>query len=404
MNILALNAGSSSLKAEFHTLSKGQFLDEAAEPAWRAHVDWEHLPGPARMRIQTVHGNSEEQFEITSPGQAFEPVLDSVRRGSAQIDVVGHRMVHGGAVFRESTLITPAVRTAIEQLRDLAPGHNPIEVQGVEAVERIMGPKACQVAVFDTAFHASLPPAACVYPGPYRWLDQGIRRYGFHGISHQYTARRAAQMLKRDLGSLSLITCHLGNGCSLAAIKEGRCVDTTMGFTPLDGLMMGTRSGSIDPGILIYLLRHKGYSIDQIDQELNRESGLLGVSGISGDMRQILAAMDRGAARARLAFDIFVHSVRFHIGAMMPSLDRVDAVIFTAGIGENCPRLRSAVCDGLDFLGLKLDPDANLRSAEGEISSATSPVRILAVHTREEWEIARECFMLLAGRSGQPQL
>jgi acetate kinase len=362
MNILALNAGSSSLKAALYALDDRPFPPDAPQPAWRARAEWSQLPGQAEIRVQTVRGTSfEKHVEITSAGEIFKPVLESLWGGSAsvvrdcgEIDVVGHRMVHGGGVFRDSTLITPAVRSAIEQLRDLAPAHNQFELEGVEAVGRSMGPGVTQVAVFDTAFHASLPLSAYVYPGPYAWLEQGIRRYGFHGISHQYAAARAARMLGRNLEPLRLISCHLGNGCSLAAIKEGHCVDTTMGFTPLDGLMMGTRSGSVDPGILIYLLRHRGYSADDIEHALNHESGLLGVSGISADMRQILVAMAQGNSRAQLAFDVYVHSVRFHVGAMLPSLGGLDALIFTAGVGENCPQIRSAVCSGFGFPGLTL--------------------------------------------------
>jgi acetate kinase len=253
-----------------------------------------------------------------------------------------------------------------------------------------------QFAVFDTAFHRSLPPAAFVYPGPYAWLEQGIRRYGFHGISHHYTAQRTATILGRDLESLRLISCHLGNGCSLAAIRDGLCVDTTMGFTPLDGLMMGTRSGSVDPGILLHLLRRGGCSVDQLDSMLNHESGLLGVSGISADMRQILAAMQDGNPRAQLAFDAYVHSVKSHIGALLPSLHGLDALVFTAGIGENCAPVRSGVCQGWEVLGLKLDTDKNVQvRVDGDISRSESAVRILVIRAQEEWAMATECFRLV---------
>ncbi len=397
MNILALNAGSSSLKAALYAVDGSQLPDEPQPSSWSAHAEWADVPGKAAITVRANGNAFEEQIEIASTGEAFEPMMRFISSGSTgvlrdigEIDVVGHRVVHGGLRFRDSTRITTEARSAIEQLRDLAPVHNQFALEGIDAVSRIMGPGGTQIAVFDTAFHASLPPAAYSYAGPYAWLEQGIRRYGFHGISHQYAAARAAKILGRDLRSLSLISCHLGGGCSVTAINGGRSVDTTMGFTPLDGLMMGTRSGSVDPGILIYLMRQREYSADQIDHTLNHESGLWGVSGISADMRQILAAKEQGNGRAQLAFEAYVHSVRRHIGAMLPSLTVLDALIFTAGVGENSPEIRSAVCDGLAFLGLALDPYKNAQSEEGDISPADSPVRILVVKTREEWAIACE--------------
>ena len=246
--------------------------------------------------------------------------------------------------------------------------------------------------MFDTGFHATIPPAAAVYPGPYAWIGKGIRRYGFHGISHRYVAERAAAILGRDLASLRLVTCHLGNGCSLAAVREGRSIDTTMGFTPLDGLMMGTRSGSLDPGILIYLLRNEGCSAGELDRILNKESGLWGLSGVSADMREILSAMERGDARARLAFDVFAHRLAREIGGMIASLSGLDALVFTAGIGENCPPLREVVCRQFGFLGLRLDTEKNARSpVDEDIAAPDSAVRVLVIHTDEDWEIAREC-------------
>jgi acetate kinase len=332
----------------------------------------------------------------------FIPIIETLWSGDArvitdraEIDVVGHRVVHGGDTFRESARITPEVAEAIDRLSVFAPSHNPIEFDIIEAMELVLGRKIPQVAVFDTAFHSSLPAASYVYGGPYQWVEQGIRRYGFHGISHQYVSHRAARILNRDLKSLSLVSCHLGSGCSLAAVREGRSVDTTMGLTTLDGLIMRTRSGSVDPGILIHLLRHGGYDTERLDQVLNRESGLKGLSGISGDMRQIQAAMAGGNARARLAFDAFVHRLRSQIGAMAVSLARLDALIFTAGIGEHSAAVRQAVCEGLGFLGVKLDGERNLRSPRDEdIATRDSPARVLVVHTQEEWAIARECFHL----------
>jgi len=250
----------------------------------------------------------------------------------------------------------------------VAPAHNKFELQAIDTALRVFGADVPQVATFDTAFHKTLEPPAYVYPGPYDWLDLGIRRYGFHGLSHQYSSRRAAELLGGD--SLRLIVCHLGNGASLCAVRNGKSVDTTMGFTPLEGLMMGTRSGSIDPAILIYLIRHRGYSADQLDKILNQKSGLLGVSGISGDMREILASAD---PRAKLAFDIYAHRLCREIGAMAGVLGGADAIVFTGGVGENCAPLREIVEKRFGFLDAK----------------------ILVIHAEEEWEMVRECYLLL---------
>jgi len=253
--------------------------------------------------------------------------------------------------------------------------------------------------VFDTGFHSRLPEPAAVYPGPYEWLAQGIRRYGFHGINHQYCAERTAQVLGKDLRSLKLVTCHLGNGCSLAAIREGRSVDTTMGFTPLEGLMMGTRSGSVDPGILTYLMRRGQLTGQQLDDILNTKSGLLGISGISRDMRQIVAAMKDGHPRAKLAFEIFVHRLQAGIGAMMAVLGGIDVLVFTAGIGENSPEVRAAACANFRFLGLILDAAKNAQSsADQDISVSESAVRVLIVRAQEDWAIARDCWRLMSAR------
>jgi acetate kinase len=257
-------------------------------------------------------------------------------------------------------------------------------------------PGARQVAVFDTAFHTTLPMYAKVYPVPYEWFQQGVARYGFHGISHQYTSRRAAEILGRDPAKLRMVTCHLGNGASLAAVRGGRSVDTTMGFTPLEGLMMGTRSGSIDPGILIYLVRHREYGADRLDRTLNKESGLKGVSGLSGDMREIVAAMEKGDERAKLAFDVYAYRLVREIGGMAASLGGLDALVFTAGVGENCAPLRETVCARLAFLGVHLDGAKNAEPPmDSDIAAADSPARVLVVHVEEDWEIARECWRMM---------
>jgi acetate kinase len=297
-------------------------------------------------------------------------------------------------------VITPEVIVAIEKMAMFAPLHNRAELEGIAQIEKLCGPLR-QVAVFDTGFHASLPEEAAVYAGPYDWVQRGIRKFGFHGINHQYCAGRAAQLLGRNLAELKLVTCHLGNGCSLAAIRGGVSIDTTMGFTPLDGLMMGTRSGSVDPGILTYLLRQDRLDGKTLDDTLNGKSGLLGISGVSSDMREVVAAMKQGNARAKLAFDIFVHRLRSGIGAMIATLNGIDALVFTAGIGENSAEVRAAACASLGFLGLTIDPGRNSSSpTEQHISTAGSAVRVLVLAAQEDWAIALECWKL--GRTPSP--
>lgn len=399
MKILVLNAGSSSQKSCVYELN-GVLPDRPLQPLWEAQIDWTHHPGIAELKVKTAKGTQlEEELGSDSRQAAISRMLETLWRGKTQtindlneIDIVGHRVVHGGQDYHQSTLISPDVKEAIARLSVFAPIHNPINLEGIEIVEKIL-PNVPQIAVFDTAFHAQLAPAAFVYPGPYEWLENGIRRYGFHGISHQYCARRAAEILNRDLTSLRLITCHLGNGCSLAAIRGDVSVDTTMGFTPVEGLMMGSRSGSIDPGIIIHLLKQSDLTSEKLDNMLNRNSGLKGISGVSGDMRQIVEAIDRGNERAQLALDIYIHRLRAGIGAMLASLGGLDALIFAAGVGENSPFVRSAACEAFGFMGLKLDGDKNQQSqGDGDIAAADSAVRVLVIHTQEDWEIARECW------------
>ena len=404
MKILALNGGSSSFKARLFELAEWTAGTAAPPPLWDARVDFKHHEGAAEIEIRTGGTVWNQSMRVETPLAVLEPLMEKLWSGTTraladrqEIAAVGHRVVHGGKAFRESTRITPEVKAAIARLASFAPEHNRLEVEAIEAMERIFGPQAPQVAVFDTAFHAALPPAAYVYPGPYAWVGEGIRRYGFHGISHQYVSARAAGVLGKDLRSLRMITCHLGNGCSLAAIRNGQSVDTTMGFTPLEGLVMGTRSGSLDPGILIHLVRHCGCRAEDLDRLLNRESGLKGISGISGDMREILAAMAQGNDRATLAFGVYAHRLRAEIGAMMASLGGLDALVFTAGVGENCAPLRAAVGDAFAFLGMKIDPGINQAPPAGDcdIAAADSTIRVVVVRTQEEWEIARECRRVL---------
>ena len=401
MKILVLNAGSSSQKSRLYEL--GDTLPtEPPPPLWEADADWSEHPGVTTLKVKTANGQSlEENLATDSRTEVISHLLNTLWGGktqviahSSEIAIVGHRVVHGGQEYQESVRITPKVKEAIRRLASFAPLHNPVNLEGIEAVEHVL-PSVPQVAVFDTAFHRTLPLETAVYPGPYAWFEQGIRRYGFHGISHQYCAQRAAHILNRDLNSLRLISCHLGNGCSLAAIRNGQSIDTTMGFTPLEGLMMGSRSGSVDPGILTYLLREKGYSADQLDTILNKESGLKGISGISSDMREILSARKEGNERAILAFDIYVHRLRSFIGAMLATLQGADAIVFAGGVGEHAPIIRAAACEAFAFLGLKLDSEKNAQSpVDQDIAATTSTLRVLVVQTQEDWSIAKECWRL----------
>jgi acetate kinase len=399
MKILVLNSGSSSQKACLYEIGES-LPDHPPACLWEGRAEFGG--DTAAIAVRNSQGRvQKERIQVSSRGQVVRHLLNTLWEGEvrvlasvSEINAVGHRVVHGGLHFEEPVAITPDVRSAIASVAALAPLHIPAALEGMEIAGSILGP-VLQVAVFDTGFHRRLPLPAAVYPGPYEWFESGIRRYGFHGINHQYCAGRAAQLLKKDPKSLKLVTCHLGNGCSVAAIHRGRSVDTTMGFTPLDGLMMGTRSGAVDPGILIFLMRQGQLDGEQMDHVLNQESGLLGISGVSSDMREILAAMQRGHERAKLAFDIYVHRLRAAIGGMAAVLDGMDSIVFTAGVGENSPEVRAAACSALGFLGVKLDSELNVRpKLDADISSADSRVRVLVIRAEEDWAIAAECWKL----------
>ncbi|MBE9167473.1 acetate kinase [Pleurocapsales cyanobacterium LEGE 06147] len=403
MKILVLNAGSSSQKSCLYELSNNTLPEQPPKPLWEASIDWTVASGFARLKVKANEVTQKEKWESNNRRMDIAKMLDSLSDGKtrvleelSEIDIVGHRVVHGGAEYSEATLINPEVKEAIARLSVLAPVHNPANLEGIEAIETILGSSIPQVAVFDTAFHSQMPQKAAVYPIPYEWFEKGIRRYGFHGISHKYCAGRAAQLLGKPLDSLKLITCHLGNGCSLAAIKDGISIDTTMGFTPLEGLMMGNRSGSIDPAILIHLLKEYDFNAEQLDEMLNKNSGFKGISGISADLRTILEAIAQGNERAQLAFNIYIHRLRAAIGAMVASLGGLDALIFTAGIGENSSLVREEACAGFEFLNLKLDLNKNASSpVDKDIAAPDSAVRVLVVSTAEDWAIAQECWQIL---------
>jgi acetate kinase len=404
VKILVLNSGSSSQKIRLYDI--GEALPEHPPAGlWEGKIEWSEKG--AEVSISTPRVSvQKERVAAANRGAAIEHLLGRLWNGdqravesAVSIDMVGHRVVHGGPKFEQPVMITAAVKSAIAKVSDFAPLHNRAELEGMQIIEKLLG-AVPQAAVFDTGFHRQMPLPAVVYPGPYKWFEQGIRRYGFHGINHEYCARRAAQLLRKDLASLNLVTCHLGNGCSLAAIRGGKSVDTTMGFTPLEGLMMGTRSGSVDPGILTYLMRQQNLSGEQLDDVLNKQSGLLGVSGISEDMREIAAAMKKGTERAKLAFDIYVHRLVSGIGAMVASLGGINALIFTAGVGENSAEVRAEACEKLAFLDLRLDAASNEKvssekpARDQDIAAADSRVRVLVIRAQEEWAIARSCWLL----------
>src|SRR5437773_1243148 len=399
MKVLVLNSGSSSQKSSLYEI--GQTLpDDPPTSLWQGKIEWRDEV--AEVEIKNARGVVQKnRAKVSSRAEAVEHLLGTLTDGDrpavtslTEIDVVGHRVVHGGPKYEQPVSLTPEVRAGIAKASAFAPLHNRAELEGMEVIEKLLG-AVPQVAVFDTGFHRRMPQAAAVYPGPYQWFESGIRRYGFHGVNHQYCAARAAHLLGRNLNSLKLVTCHLGNGCSLAAIHQGYSIDTTMGFTPLEGLMMGTRSGSVDPGILTYLMREGQLQAQEIDDVLNKESGLLGISGISGDMREILASVKRGHSRAKLAFDIYVHRPQAGVGAMVAVLGGIDVLVFSAGVGENSTEVRAAVCKPLAFLGLKLDDAANVqRAPDADIATPDSAVRILIIRAQEDWAIAKECWQL----------
>jgi acetate kinase len=308
-----------------------------------------------------------------------------------EISAVGHRVVHGGEYFSESVVITEAVKKAVEACNELAPLHNPPNLIGINACEKLM-PKTPQVAVFDTAFHQTMPEKAYLYAIPYEYYEKyKVRRYGFHGTSHKFVSQEAAQMMGKSIEDLKIITCHLGNGASLAAIKNGKVVDTSMGFTPLEGLIMGTRSGNLDPAVITFLMNKENLDIKGIDNVLNKQSGVLGVSGVSSDFRDIENAAKDGNERAKVALDMFYYRVAKFIGSYAAAMNGVDAIVFTAGLGENSGTSRQAICDYVEFLGLKIDAEPNSKRGQAlQISTADSKVKVFVIPTNEELVIARD--------------
>ncbi len=392
MKILVLNSGSSSIKFQLFEMTERRSI---------ASGIIENIgDGTAKAKIYSDHGATQETAVIRNHQEGMaviERLLNQsgVLQDIGSLDAVGHRVVHGGETFREPVIIDDEVISAINDLIPLAPLHNPANLEGIITVLQ-KAPQTVQVAVFDTAFHQNMPPSSYLYALPYELYEKyRVRRYGFHGTSHYFVAKKAAECLDRPLEQLRIITLHLGNGSSAAAIKYGVCIDTSMGMTPLEGLVMGTRSGDVDPGVLFYLARQMNLSIDEIDTLLNKESGLKGICGVN-DMRTIMQFADKGDERALLALEIFCYRIKKYIGAYSASLGGADAVVFTGGIGENSAFIRAKVCEGLEYMGIEIASE-EYRRQDGIVTlhSRDSRVNVLAIPTDEELEIALQTQQLL---------
>lgn len=398
MNILVLNCGSSSVKYQL-------IEAESKKTLTRGSVERIGMSGATLTNIR--HDGDEIRIagEIIDHIVAIEYILavllsrnHGVINDKSDIHAIGHRVVHGGETFSDSVLIRDDVIKTLRDNIELAPLHNPHNLRGITACE-VNLPGTPQVGVFDTAFHQKMGKKAYLYGIPYSLYTQyKIRRYGFHGTSHRYVTERAATLLQRDLSTLRLVTCHLGNGCSMAAVDGGISVDTTMGFTPLEGLLMGTRSGDIDPSVILYIMGKEGLSLGEANTLLNKHSGLQGISGISSDMREIIAEMKNGDKKATYAYEVFCYRVRKYIGAYAAAMGGVDAVVFTGGIGENSPDVRRTSCENLEFLGIAIDQDKNASpEKEKDISPENSRTRVLVIPTNEELVIAMDTMKIVKG-------
>lgn len=395
MNVLVINCGSSSLKY--------QLIDMSNENALASGLV-ERIGIEGSVLTQKVEGR--DKYIVKQPMKdhqdAIKLVLDAlvdstngVIKSMEEIDAVGHRVVHGGEKYAESAVVTEKVMEDLQECAKLAPLHNPANIIGIKACQALM-PNVPMVVVFDTAFHQTMPEEAYLYALPYElYTENHIRKYGFHGTSHKYVSAKVAETMGRNIEDLKIITCHLGNGASLAAIKGGKSIETSMGFTPLEGVVMGTRSGSIDPAVVTYLIKELGYSADEANDLLNKKSGVLGISGVSSDFRDIEDAAAAGDKRAQLALDIFHYKVRQHIGSYAATMGGVDVLVFTAGVGENGPETREEICKGLEFMGIEMDVEKNkVRGKLTEVNTADSKVKIYVVPTNEELMIARDTVAL----------
>ena len=391
VKVLVVNCGSSSLKYQLFNMTDESVLAKGLVE--RIGIEGSiltHQPA-GKPKVPLTADIKNHTIAIKMVLEALTDPEHGVVANINEIDAIGHRVVHGAEKFSDSVLITPAVMAALEEFVELAPLHNPPNISGIDACAEIL-PNVPQVGVFDTAFHQTMPPYAFLYGLPYEAYKKfGVRRYGFHGTSHKFVSQRAAEMMGNHMTSLRIITCHLGNGASIAAVKNGKSIDTSMGFTPLQGLVMGTRCGDIDPAIPPFLMRKEGMTTDEIDTYLNKKSGVLGLSGLSSDFRDLEDAADKGNERAKLAIDVFAYTVRKYIGSYVAAMGGVDAIVFTAGLGENSPRIRDQICNGLEFLGTRIDPAKNaVRGKEQEISVEGSKVKLFVIPTNEELMIARD--------------
>jgi len=397
MKVLVINCGSSSLKYQLIDMSNEYVLAKGlAERIGIEGSRIKHKPtGKEDVVIEKPMENHKVALElvlnaIVDPNHGVISSLD-------EISAVGHRVVHGGEKFSESVIIDDNVMKAIEECVELAPLHNPPNIIGIEACKELM-PNVPMVAVFDTAFHQTMTPDNYIYPIPYEFYEKyKIRKYGFHGTSHKYVSLRAAELLGKDIKDLKIVTCHLGNGSSVCAIKGGKSVDTSMGFTPLEGLAMGTRSGDIDPAIIPFIMDKEKMTFEEVNNMLNKKSGVLGISGLSSDFRDLEIAAEEGNERAKLALDVFVNRVKKYVGAYIATMCGIDALVFTAGIGENSDYIREKVCEGLECLGIKIDPELNkVRGKEAQLNKDLTSTAIFVIPTNEELMIARDTKMLIS--------
>lgn len=391
MKILVVNCGSSSIKYQLVDMK-----DESVVA--KGLVERIGMEGSVLTHQPTGHDKVVIKKDMPTHTVGIKLVLGAfvnpdygVIKSMDEIGAVGHRVVHGGEKFSASVLITPDVMHGIEECIDMAPLHNPPNIAGINACKEVM-PNVPHVAVFDTAFHQTMPKYSFLYGLPYdAYIKYGLRRYGFHGTSHKFVSQRAAAMLGKPMSELKMITCHLGNGSSVAAVKNGKCLDTSMGFTPLEGLVMGTRSGVIDPAIIPFLMKKAHMTGDEVDSYLNKKSGVLGISGVSSDFRDIEEAYHEGNERAGLALDIFAYKVRKYIGSYAAAMGGVDVIVFTAGLGENSATMREKICENLEFLGVFIDHEKNqVRGKETNLSAQNAKVQVLLIPTNEELMIARD--------------
>ena len=397
MKILVLNCGSSSIKYALYNMDDQSVMTSGG--AERVGLDG------AFVKVKLANGEKKQimhDMPEHTEGVKFifslltDPEI-GVIKSLNEINAVGHRMVHGGEKFAKSVVITPEVIKAFEEVSDLAPLHNPANLKGIRAVEELM-PGLPQVGVFDTAFHQTMPAYSYMYALPYEVYEKfGVRRYGFHGTSHRYVSARVCEFLGVDYTKQRIITCHIGNGGSLAAVKDGKCMDTTMGLTPLEGIMMGTRSGDVDGGAVTFLQKKLGLNPDQMSDLLNKKSGVAGVSGVGSDMRDLEAAVAAGNERAKLATDMYNYKIKKYVGAFAAAMGGVDIIVFTAGVGENQASMRAAVCRDMEFMGVKVDEalNATIRGKEAIISTPDSKVKVVVIPTDEELMIASDTAALV---------